>query len=122
MHETPKVWVPLAQLGNVLILPGIPHLFKSMVDANKGLFAGPLMSSAAVYTLRGEGDLAAALGEIAARHPAVSIGSYPNVSPAQEHYKTRLCFDSRDGAAIAAALAEVRAALPVFDSLPAGAA
>lgn len=48
-------------MHNVYILPGVPWLFKQMLEANKTLFTGPLMTSAAVYTKSGEGDLAAAL-------------------------------------------------------------
>ena len=39
----------------------VPWLYKSMLEANKELFKGPLMTTVTLYTARGEGDLAAAL-------------------------------------------------------------
>lgn len=119
VHVTPNVWVPLAQLHNVLILPGVPWLYKSMLEANKELFKGPLMTTVTLYTARGEGDLAAALTDIANAHPLVSIGSYPNTSTSdQSVFKTKLCFDGRDKEALDAAVAAVREAIPTFETLP----
>jgi molybdopterin-biosynthesis enzyme MoeA-like protein len=33
-------WVPIVQIDNVFILPGIPALFESMLEGGKHLFAG----------------------------------------------------------------------------------
>lgn len=67
----------------------------------------------------GEGDLADKLTAVAAEHPAVSIGSYPNTSTqGYEQYKVKLALSSRDEAALAKAMEAVRAALvDVFDTL-----
>jgi molybdopterin-biosynthesis enzyme MoeA-like protein len=118
VHLTPGAWVPLAQLGNVFVLPGVPWLFKLMLDANKGLFSGPALSSAALYTHAGEGDLAEALTAVADAHPGVSIGSYPNCTRGDSRYTTKLCFDGRNAEALAAAVAAARAAIRTFDELP----
>jgi len=118
VHETPGCWVPLAQVENVFVLPGIPWLFKQMMEANAGLFRGPQSSSARLYTHAGEGDLAASLGAVAAAHPEVSIGSYPNtVRGDVKEYTTKLTFDSRDVGELAAAVAAARAAIETFDEL-----
>lgn len=81
-------------------------------------FQGAAFCSAAVYTQMGEGDLAVALTKVAAAHPKVSIGSYPNTGtphPVSE-YKVKLAFSGRDQAAVDAAVEAVRAAgLQVFD-------
>ena len=90
-----------------------------MVEANKELFSGPALSSATVYTHSGEGDLAAALTAVAEAHPSVSIGSYPNTTRGDRRFTTKLCFDSREPDALAAAVAAVRAAIKTFDELPA---
>lgn len=64
--------------------------------------------------------------QVAAAHPAVAIGSYPNTAPGEgrgageEPYKVKLAFTSRDAGAVGAAVAAARAALQVFD-LPAAA-
>jgi molybdopterin-biosynthesis enzyme MoeA-like protein len=118
VHATPGAWVPLAQVQNVFVLPGVPWLFKMMLDANKHLFTGPALSSATLYTHAGEGDLAAALTAVAEAHPGVSIGSYPNTTRGDSRFTTKLCFDSREGDALAAALAAARAAIRTFDELP----
>lgn len=55
---TPDLWVPLVNLKDVYILPGIPRLFTAMVGAHKAPFRGPACSSAALYTNTVEGDLA----------------------------------------------------------------
>ena len=64
--STPDLWVPLVNLHGVYILPGIPRLFKAMIEANKGPFKGPANSSRTLYTNTVEGDLAGKL--YAARH------------------------------------------------------
>lgn len=77
---TPGLWVPLVNIRSTYILPGIPHLFQQMVEAHAGRFKGPAAHTLALFTNMGEGDLAAKLGGIAALHPAVRIGSYPNTA------------------------------------------
>ena len=116
--ETPGLWVPLVHLDAVYVLPGVPGLFKRMVEASLHRFRGPEAHSTELYTDEGEGDLGEALGAIAARHPAVQIGSYPETSRYEEGaaaaagYTTKLSFVSRDPAALAAAVAEAEAAIP----------
>lgn len=58
---TPDLWVPLVNLNAVYILPGIPRLFKAMINANMGPFKGPANESRTLYTNTVEGDLAGAL-------------------------------------------------------------
>ena len=58
---TPDLWVPLVNLHGVYILPGIPRLFKAMIEANTGPFKGPANSSRTLYTNTVEGDLAGKL-------------------------------------------------------------
>ena len=55
---TPDLWVPLANLHGVYILPGIPRLFKAMIEANKEPFKGPQSKFRVLYTNTVEGDLA----------------------------------------------------------------
>ncbi len=118
VHDTTGSWVPLAQVRNVFILPGVPWLFKSMLEANKELFRGPELMTATLYTHAGEGDLAAALTAVAESHPSVSIGSYPNTTRGDSRFTTKLCFDGRDADALQAALTAARAAIKTFDDVP----
>ena len=81
-------------------------------------FAGPLSTTQSLYTHMGEGDLADPLAAVAAAHPAVSIGSYPNTADGGP-FKVKLAFAARDPEALAAAVAAARAALPdLFEHLP----
>ncbi len=65
-------------LGNVHVLAGVPAIFEAMVASVLASLPGgvPLLTQS-LRIPRGEGDIAPALAELAARHPALSIGSYP---------------------------------------------
>ncbi|KAK9839966.1 hypothetical protein WJX74_001201 [Apatococcus lobatus] len=91
---TPDLWVPMACIHDVFILPGIPRLFKAMITANKDRFTGAAYLSATLYTDTGEGDVAQALRKIAAEHPDVRIGSYPNTSY-DKTYQVKLQLECR---------------------------
>lgn len=58
MLRIPGLWVPLVNLQGVYILPGIPRLFRRMVEAHKTRFQGPAASTAEFATHKGEGDIA----------------------------------------------------------------
>lgn len=115
VHEIPGSWVPLCQVRNVYVLPGIPWLFRQMLEASKQLFSGSELLSESLYTHSGEGELAAALTEVADKHPLVSIGSYPNTDRADKRYTTKLCFDGRDAQALQAAMSDTRSVIATFD-------
>jgi molybdopterin-biosynthesis enzyme MoeA-like protein len=81
VHTTPGSWVPLVQVGNVYVLPGVPRLFERMVTLHEGLFGDPeAIPPRALHVhqiQRGEGDIAAELVAITEKHPGARIGSYP---------------------------------------------
>lgn len=56
--RTPGMWVPLVNLQNVYILPGIPRLFQAMIGTHRERFQGPATLSEELYSNLGEGDLA----------------------------------------------------------------
>ena len=122
VHDVPNSWVPLVQIANVFVLPGVPWLYKQMLEANRGLFTGPQLLTRTLYTNTGEGDLAAALTAVATAHSAVSIGSYPNTERGNAAFATKLCFDGRDADALDAAVHATRAVIATFDHLPGAAA
>jgi hypothetical protein len=57
--------------------------------------------------VRGEGDIAGPLGEFAARHPDLSVGSYPFQKDGI--YGANLVVRGQDAAALDAAMAELGA-------------
>lgn len=58
MLDVPGTWVPLVNLRGTYVLPGVPRLFRSMLEAHVGRFAGPAHRQAELLTDMGEGDLA----------------------------------------------------------------
>jgi molybdopterin-biosynthesis enzyme MoeA-like protein len=122
---TPGLWVPLVVAGgNVHILPGIPRLFRAMVEAHAHRFHGPAFHGRSLLTDLGEGDLAAPLAEVAVAHPGVRLGSYPNTEfdmqrpGAAAAYRVKLVFEGRDEAAVEAAAAAAQQVIPSWEPAP----
>ncbi len=109
VSKAPGFW-----LGNVIVMAGVPSVMQSMLD-----FVAPKLTAGTPVTVETldtgglpEGAYAAALGALAARNPAVSIGSYPSFRDGTFH--NQIVVRGRD----AAAVAEVRAAvLAMLDGL-----
>ncbi|PWK61662.1 competence/damage-inducible protein A [Roseicyclus mahoneyensis] len=76
--DNPISAAPGFTIGNVHVMAGVPSIFEAMVaSVMPTLTGGPPMLSQSLRVVRGEGDIAEALGRLAADHPEVSIGSYP---------------------------------------------
>lgn len=76
--ENPVSQAPGFQMENVFVMAGIPAIMQAMFQSLRHRLAGgaPLQSKTVTIGL-GEGTIAASLGEIQTRFPAVEIGSYP---------------------------------------------
>ena len=76
--ENPVSIAPGFVLKNVHVMAGVPSVFKAMVQSVLPTLTGgaPLISETH-RCMRGEGDIAAPLGQIANEFPNLSIGSYP---------------------------------------------
>jgi len=69
---------PGFSIGGLHVMAGVPSVFRSMVEAIvPGLATGRPVQSATVEVLRPESEVAEDLRDIAAAHPALSLGSYP---------------------------------------------
>lgn len=118
LETTAEVRWPTVRFGNVICLPGIPEVFRMklpVVAAAIGMSTAYL--SAAVYTLMDEGDLRPLLDRVVADFPDVDVGSYPRWPAPGEtaetaEYRTKLTFDGRDRARVAAARDAFVASLP----------
>ncbi len=76
--ENPVSTAPGFTIGNVHVMAGIPAVFEAMVaSVLPGLTGGAPLVSETVVLNRGEGDVAEALGALAAENPDLAIGSYP---------------------------------------------
>lgn len=101
---------PGYRIGNVFVMAGVPSIARAMFEAAAPMLTlGDPVFSGHVDAHIKEGDIAAALADIQARYPQVSIGSYPfykNDKPG-----TSIVARSTDKAAISKALAEVAAVM-----------
>lgn len=76
--DNPVSIAPGFTLQNVHVMAGVPSVFQAMVaSVIPTLTGGAQILSQSLRVLRGEGDIAGPLAELAAEHPEVSIGSYP---------------------------------------------
>ncbi|MFF8801348.1 MULTISPECIES: competence/damage-inducible protein A [unclassified Methylobacterium] len=98
---------PGFRIGNVHVMAGVPQILQAMLDEIRPTLTGnaPVISETIEAGAIPEGDFAGALTEIAAAHPAVSIGSYPSMTP--EGFRNRIVVRGRDRAAVAAARAAI---------------
>jgi molybdenum cofactor synthesis domain-containing protein len=98
---------PGFHIGNVFVMAGVPSIMQAMMDViGPQLKTGLKIFSETVRADTREGDIGTPLGEIAAAHPEVSIGSYPFFDEARGP-NTNIVVRSRDPNKLAAAKAAV---------------
>jgi molybdenum cofactor synthesis domain-containing protein len=109
--ENPISKAPGFRLANVIVMAGVPSVMQAMLD-----FAAPRLETgekmiAETVEAGGipEGRYGTALGEIAAAHPAVTIGSYPAFLDGR--FRNQIVVRGKDAAKIAAAREAIGAML-----------
>ncbi len=76
--DNPVSNAPGFQIGNVLVMAGVPDIMRAMFEGIKHRITGGLpMRSRTVSCVLPEGDLAQDLGALQERYPDIEIGSYP---------------------------------------------
>jgi molybdenum cofactor synthesis domain-containing protein len=100
-------------IENVYVLPGLPSEMEAMYDAIEEDIAGrvpapPIRSWRRTYATT-ESCIVGVLRELASRHPAVRVGSYPSFRP--EGSEVEVVLKSSDAAELAAASAWAETAL-----------
>ena len=104
--DNPISKAPGFSLGNVHVMAGVPVVFEAMVAGlMPHLTGGAPMRSISVRIDKPEGEVAAGLADIAARFPALSLGSYPFV--AGSGFGTNIVARGTDAALLDAAEAEI---------------
>jgi molybdenum cofactor synthesis domain-containing protein len=97
VHYASKTrWTPIVQVKNVYILPGIPQLFKELLEEGEYLFKDskmPPKHRVIVYTNFAEGDIAEFLRNTQAKYTDVKIGSYPTMEPQKEGYSVKITLE-----------------------------
>ncbi len=104
-----KHW-PVLSVENVIILPGVPEIFRRKFDSIRERFRSTPFSLENVYVKWDEGLIANQLNVLAAKFPTVAIGSYPTFS--DPHYKVKITLESKDSKAVGEAKAELARLLP----------
>ncbi|MEM1417019.1 MAG: competence/damage-inducible protein A [Myxococcota bacterium] len=101
---------PVQIVENVVVLPGVPEVFRMKLDAVRDeLDEGEGFVGRAVYTGCDEGDIAELLQRITERFAGVTVGSYPNWGG--KGFRTKVTFDGREAASVAGAEAMLLEAL-----------
>ena len=102
---------PGFRIGNVHVMAGVPSVMQAMLDAIAPTLKGGAAMMSETIEAGGlpEGHYASDLGEIAKARPAVSIGSYPAMTP--DGFRNRIVVRSRDAQALAEARQAVEALL-----------
>src|ERR1700712_5718332 len=100
---------PGFRIGNVHVMAGVPSIMQAMLDGiAPTLKGGAAMLSETIEAVGlPEGNYAGDLGAIARARPAVSIGSYPAMTP--EGFRNRIVVRSRDAQTLAEARSAVEA-------------
>ena len=76
--DNPISIAPGFTIGNVHVMAGVPNIFQAMVaSVLPNLTGGPPLLSQTLRVMRGEGEIAADFGMLAAAFPDLSMGSYP---------------------------------------------
>ena len=119
--ENPISRAPGFKIGNVIVMAGVPSIMQAMLDHVAPTLATGARMIAESIDADGlpEGIYAAALGEIAKTHAAVSIGSYPSFI--NGGFRNQIVVRGKDQGALSAAVADIRAALAQLksDNVPA---
>lgn len=106
--DNPVSVAPGFTLGNVHVMAGVPRVFEAMVaSVLPGLTGGAPLVSQTLRVERGEGEIAAGFGALAAEYPDLSMGSYPFIQNGL--YGTNLVIRGTDAAQVEAAMARLKA-------------
>ena len=106
--DNPVSIAPGFTLRNVHVMAGVPTIFETMVASVLPTLSGgaPVLSQS-LRLERGEGEIAAPLGKLAERYPALSFGSYPFQN--NGIHGTNIVIRGQDGGALDAAMTDLAA-------------
>ena len=106
----PDLPIPVLQVQNVYVFPGIPQLFRRKFDSIKERFRDLPYYGRQVYLTVRESDFSHLLDQVVHAYPDLQLGSYPEVgNPA---YRVKLTLESKDEAYLTQALDRLLELLP----------
>ena len=107
----PGSWYPVLTVEDMFLLPGVPQLFRSQLEAVLARLRGTPVYLRMLYLNQGESAVAAVLDRVALDMPHVAIGSYP-VFDRSLDYLVKVTVESEDKAAVEEAMTRLQAGLP----------
>ena len=123
--RNPVSTAPGFQIENVFVLAGVPKIMQAMLeDVAPRLAHGTPVTSLSITVRLPEGRIAEALAGIQARHPQLSVGSYPfftmagSMAEMRASVGTTLVVRGRDEADVEAAGNEIEAMIRSLDAVP----
>lgn len=96
-------------LPGLYVLPGVPFLFRDLVEGFAGDFKAPALHRSELRSELREGEIAPVLSELQCQSPGVAIGSYPVFEDNAWH--VRIVLRSEDPAALAHAVEALQSGL-----------
>ncbi|MFQ5437378.1 MAG: competence/damage-inducible protein A [Paracoccaceae bacterium] len=109
--DNPISVAPGFTIGNVHVMAGVPMIFQVMVvSVLATLRGGDPILSVTMRIRRPEGEIAKSLGDIAAAHDSVTIGSYPFMRDGR--IGTNIVVRSSDKVDLNAAVSDLETAFP----------
>jgi len=106
----PDLPIPVLQVENVYIFPGIPQLFRRKFDSIKERFRESPYHLRLVYVNARESDFAHLLDTVLQEFPDLLLGSYPEV--ANPRYRVKLTLESKEALYLERACTRLLALLP----------
>lgn len=114
--HNPVSGAPGFTIGNLYVLPGIPHIMQSMLEILlPSLKQGPAIVSQNLDLLVGESIIAAKLETLQIEYPSVDIGSYPY--QVDGCHATSVVLRSSDAEALGSAYKKLKQALREYQEV-----
>ncbi|KAI8074773.1 MoaB/Mog domain-containing protein [Gongronella butleri] len=117
----PELWVPVVVVNdNIHILPGIPRLFEQLIHALRPHLEAAMADKdiavakfhrAEIATREPEGTIATTLEEMQAKHPDITVGSYPKWGRGPQGERVVVSIVGKDEQAVKLAAAEMTTAI-----------
>ena len=105
--------IPGFRIANVIVMAGVPMIMQAMLDGvAPTLETGVKLTMTAIEADAPEGAYAAALGDIARVHEALSIGSYPSYVDGK--FKNQIIVRGHDPQEVAVTVGEVEQMLEIL--------
>ncbi len=102
--------VPVINLDNVYVFPGVPELMRHCFFNVASHFRGKAFISASATWRISETRIAETLSNLQDKHPEVAIGSYPTFE--RDNWQVKVTVDGREGSAVHGVLQTLLQTLP----------